>query len=441
LSRDLSLADAALRAQHTEQALEGYDKIVASHASCSAVVWNYAVASAYAHTPAALSNLSAALPYAPSLSVGQIVVGLAQLSAGDVPGARSTLQSGLDAPLTTQAAAGAAAGISKLSSAAEKALASPAGRDTLWARAILAQASGEIAKARTDLERLSRMEADCPAVWFALGGVALEEARAASRRLSETAPDSEWNRRLEAEALAVRYPALAQNLWPGNRQGASEAEHRWAPPGSDLKEAESPESLYEQARVALRVSQDAYRRASQSPQFSAYLHALKGLAAEQENDEAAAIREYQEGLTQNPNSTILHAGLGHLYRQRLDLKAAQTHLERARELDSADPLIAFELGDVYLRLGQTQQALPLLNQALELDPELLLARWSRGKAFLALGDNERALADLEAATPVDNTGDLQFQLARLYQKVGRPDLAAKARKRSEEQRTAVDGRQ
>ena len=448
--RDVSLADAALRGQHPEQALEGYDKIVASHAGCPAVAWNYAVVAAYAHTPAALSNLSAALPHAPSPPVGQMVVGLTQLSAGDVPGARSTLLSVLDAaPMTQPAARVAVPPIPQARSApaelkpgakTEKAMASPTGRDILWARAMLAQASGETAKARTDLERLSRMEADCPAVWFALGGAALEEARTASRRLSQIAPDSEWNRRLEAEALVARYPALAQNLWPGNRQGAPEAEHRSALPGSDLKEVESPESLYQQARAALGVSQDAYRRASQSPQFSTYLHALKGLAAEQENDEAAAIREYQEGLAQNPDSTILHAGLGHLYRQRLDLKAAQPHLERARELDSVDPLIAFELGDVYLRLGQPQQALPLLNQALELDPELLLARWSRGKAFLALGDNERALADLEAATPVDNTGDLQFQLARLYQKVGRPDLAEQAQKRSEEQRKAVDTR-
>jgi tetratricopeptide (TPR) repeat protein len=104
-------------------------------------------------------------------------------------------------------------------------------------------------------------------------------------------------------------------------------------------------------------------------------------------------------------------------------------------------VVAFELGDVYLRLAQPDRALELLNRALELDAGLLLARWSRGKAYLALGDTQRALADLEAAAPVDTTGDLQFQLARLYQKLGRPDLAQQAQKRSEEQRKTQGGRQ
>jgi tetratricopeptide (TPR) repeat protein len=92
------------------------------------------------------------------------------------------------------------------------------------------------------------------------------------------------------------------------------------------------------------------------------------------------------------------------------------------------------LGDTEQRLGKTQPALELLNQALELDAGLLVARWSRAKAYLTLGDNERALADLEAAAPTDSSGELQWQLARLYRRLGRADLAAQAEKRSEQQR-------
>jgi tetratricopeptide (TPR) repeat protein len=299
---------------------------------------------------------------------------------------------------------------------------------------MLAQASGETVKARQELEHLSRLEADCPTVWFALAGAALEEARAASRRLSEIAPESEWDRRLQAEAVAARYPALAQSLWPGNlRAGLENAGGAFAP-NSNWKAGESPESLYQQAHAALQLSQDAYGRVSQSAQFSAYLRALKALASEQEGDEAAAIHEYQEGLAQNPGSAILHAGLGHLYRQRMDLQAAEPELERAWKLDPTDAVIAFELGDVYQRLGRPQPALQVLNEALRLDPQFLLARWSRGKAYLAMGDSERALADLEAAAPADTSGGLQFQLARLYRKLGRSDLADLAEKRSEEQR-------
>jgi tetratricopeptide (TPR) repeat protein len=164
---------------------------------------------------------------------------------------------------------------------------------------------------------------------------------------------------------------------------------------------------------------------------------MKALAAEQEDDEPAAIREYSLGLVQDPECALLHAGLGHVYRRRMDLPAAERELEQAWQMDSSDPLVAFELGDTEQRLGKTQPALDLLNQALELDAGLLVARWSRAKVYLTLGDDERALADLEAAVPADSSGELQWQLARLYRKLGRADLAAQAEQRSEEQRSAV----
>jgi hypothetical protein len=53
---------------------------------------------------------------------------------------------------------------------------------------------------------------------------------------------------------------------------------------------------------------------------------------------------------------------------------------------------------------------------------------------LVLGDDRQALSDLEAAAPADNTGELQWQLARLYRSMGRDDLAQKAQERSEQQR-------
>jgi tetratricopeptide (TPR) repeat protein len=302
---------------------------------------------------------------------------------------------------------------------------------------MVAWSSGKPREARQWLARLAELQPESAAVWFELGGVALEEARAYSRRLSEVAPNSVWNRRLQAEAVQMRYPVLARNL----RESASEASKE----GAELESSEdslagasdSPRQLYLRTRSALRVSEMAYGRAAPSPRFQAYLHAMRALAAEQEDDEAAAMLEYDIGLAQDPESALLHAGLGHLFRRRMDLPSAERELAQAWRLDPSDPLVAFELGDAEQRLGKPEPALELLNQALELDPSLLLARWSRAKTYLALGDNERALADLEAAAPADSSGELQWQLARLYRKLGRADLAAQAEERSEEQRKAA----
>jgi Tfp pilus assembly protein PilF len=184
----------------------------------------------------------------------------------------------------------------------------------------------------------------------------------------------------------------------------------------------------------LHLSELAYSRASQSPLFNAYLYAIRAFAAEEESDEPAAEREYRAGLTENPESAPLHAGLGHLFRQQRLLDAARDELTKAVALDPTDPIAAFELGDVFQRQGDQVHASTLLGRALEIDPGLLVARWSRAKAYLVLGDDRQALSDLEAAAPADNTGELQWQLARLYRSMGRDDLAQKAQERSEQQR-------
>jgi tetratricopeptide (TPR) repeat protein len=312
-----------------------------------------------------------------------------------------------------------------------------------------------------------------PEDWFRIGMAALQAARADSRRLAEFAPSSSWNRRLEAEALASRYPALARTVWrgtlgsaatasagqrpaqakaasaePPGRESGREADYGAGSPadaGRDLARferlPESPENLYARAHLLIGVSEQSYTNAIVSPQLDARLYALEALAAEDENDEGGALSEYQSGLSKYPESALLHAGLGHLYRERNDLEAARGELIEAWQLDRTDALVGFELGDVELRMGQPGEALALLNQALELDPKLLVARWARGRAYLAAGGAESdqlALQDLQAAESCDRSGTLEHQLSQLYSKLGRTAEAQEAARRSEEQRRTAE---
>ena len=428
----------ALREGQFVPAAAVFERLSESRPACAPAVWNHALAEAYARSAGARAAVESALAAAPAASAGRLLLVVVQLLSGDLEGAQSEL-----AALDAEAKAGPE-GAPQISSrpgenrppGAESVKGARA-RDALWACAMVAWGAGNPREARQWLARLAELEPDSAAVWFELGGVALEEARLDSRRLAELAPDSVWNRRLQAEAVETRYPGLARNL----REKGLEAPSAEAAPessqGSQGPGSESPQQLYLETRAALRVSEAAYSRASAAPRFQAYLHAMRALAAEQEDDEAAAMREYNLGLAEDPESALLHAGLGHLYRRRMDLPSAERELAEAWRLDPSDPVVAFELGDTEQRLGKPQPALELLNQALEFDAGLLVARWSRGKTYLALGDNERALADLEAAAPADPSGELQWQLARLYRKLGRADLAELAEKRSEEQRKAA----
>lgn len=457
--QEMLSADRALRRSHFAEAVASYDHVLRQQPRCPPVVWNRALAEAYARFPAALPDLFKAFPDAPSPAVGHLLLGLVRLGGGDLEGARSDLL----ACFRERDQSGAKGEPSKPGLG-------PSESDFLWGRAILAWSSGETIEARQGLSRLLDIDPKSAEVWFFMGGVALEEARANSRRLAELAPESVWNRRLEGEALEARYPALARKLlpeglskvestsgdftaaYPATSAGGtaySEPAPAVTAPDSGEEERElqhlealpdSPQVLYLRARAALHFCELAYDRALSSSLLNAQLHALRALAAEQEDDEAAALSEYRAGLLQNPRSPILHAGLGHIYRQRLELDSARRELAEAFRLDPSDPTVAFELGDVYQRLGQPARAIPLLNQALQIDSGLVVARWSRAKAYLASGDSQRALAELEAAAPADTSGELQWQLAQLYQKLGRSDLASQAQQRSEEQRRAAAAR-
>ena len=299
--------------------------------------------------------------------------------------------------------------------------------------------------------------AHSPEDWFRIGIAALQAARADSRRLAEVAPLSTWSQRLEAEALVGRYPALSRSVWDGKGPGSAPASRNATNPAGpqmvSLPEArgelerldqapESPENLYARARLLLGLSEQTFVRAAASPQLDARLYALQALAAEDANDEGGALAEYQSGLAKYPDSALLHAGLGHLDRERNDLESARTELEQSWRLDETDPLVGYELGDVELRMGKPADAIAMLNHALDLDSNLLVARWARGRAYLAAGgegSDQRALEDLTAAESCDRSGVLQHQIARLDSKLGRTAEAQEAERRSEEQRRATAG--
>ncbi len=464
VSSKVQEAQQALEKWAHKQAAAIYEDVAQGRPQCSPLSWNLALARAYGRRPGALDELAAALLHAPSPAAGHLVLGLVRLAAGDVTTSRTDFdEMGSGSAKTGISPDGKGATSGETRHWPSSTMSSATGvreRDDLWARAIRAWASDQLGEARELLTRLTSLEPDTAAVWFILGGVALEEARDNSRRLGESAPESSWNQRLESEALEFRYPDLARGILP--KEAKAESSTAGKPneektntvasgPSADDDHPEvelhrleslpeSPQVLYFRVRAALRLSELAYSRASRSPLFSAFLHAIRALAAEEEDDEAAAEREYRAGLAENPESPLLHAGLGHLFRQNLRLEAARGELAEAVALDPTDPVAAFELGDIYQRLGEPAHALSLLSRALEIDPGLRVVRWSRAKAYLALGDDRQALSDLEAAAPVDSSGELQWQLARLYRKIGREDLAKRAQERSQQQRRAVEGK-
>jgi tetratricopeptide (TPR) repeat protein len=83
------------------------------------------------------------------------------------------------------------------------------------------------------------------------------------------------------------------------------------------------------------------------------------------------------------------------------------------------------LGRVYVLKKENEKAVPYLEQALQLEPDLPEANSLLGTAYLRLGRVENAVAKLEKAAPSDHYGNVHYQLAVAYRKLGQTDRAKK----------------
>ncbi|MGH9535633.1 MAG: hypothetical protein ACRD2E_12335 [Terriglobales bacterium] len=292
-------------------------------------------------------------------------------------------------------------------------------------RALTGTSGGDAA---TRLRRAMR-DPQTPAQWFQVGIWCLAVARQASRALARQTPNSTWNRQLDAAALrwarsgeGEPAPAPAQTEWQQLRQ-------TW-------RGAETPARLYQRARSAEALGAAAFQRAAQDPGLEARIDGLRALAASQADEFALAARAYRAGLALAPHDAALHAGLGELERSQRRYPAAARELAVAWRLNPRDPVTAFAYGDVLFRLNHPRRALRVLDRAVASAPRMLVARWTRAEVETSLGRDPAALRDYLAAQDADRSGKLQYQLARLYTRMGRPRAAAAAFGRSAAQRAA-----
>ncbi|HET9834776.1 MAG TPA: tetratricopeptide repeat protein, partial [Rhodanobacteraceae bacterium] len=82
---------------------------------------------------------------------------------------------------------------------------------------------------------------------------------------------------------------------------------------------------------------------------------------------------------------------------RGDLAEAQRLLDRAAELEPAQPEIWKSLGIVHLASDRAQRALEYFDRALQLDPNHFVARLHRGAALERLGKQHEAIANYYGA--------------------------------------------
>ena len=187
------------------------------------------------------------------------------------------------------------------------------------------------------------------------------------------------------------------------------------------------EGLYWEIRSAQKLASDALARASELDSSSPKLHVLLGDVYRQRSDLPGAEKEYRKALELQPEDTGALFGLSLvlLADQEKDeaLRLAQTALEK----NADDPELNAVMGEILCARYDYSGAEPYLNKSVNAKPEYVShVHALLGKVYAQTNRTQDAIAQLKLALADDKDGQLHYQIARLYLKVGDREAAEQA---------------
>jgi len=181
---------------------------------------------------------------------------------------------------------------------------------------------------------------------------------------------------------------------------------------------------YEKFISAKNVFQDLLN-ANPANEEAVYWLGQTLIAPDEDKDLAGARAVYTKGLTANPNSALLNAGMGHVELLEGKTQEARNHFETAISLSkgkSIDVLdaVGFANGDFDSKLGDGAYAVEKLQQATNIkgfkDARVMT---DLGDAYRKVGDGGSAQRTYEAALGIDaRYARAKFRIGRIYQSQG-----------------------
>lgn len=178
------------------------------------------------------------------------------------------------------------------------------------------------------------------------------------------------------------------------------------------------------------VAYASYARMAAIDPDSWHVHKVQGQMLAQQNLHKEAIAEFQQAIRVAPANSDLYEELAAEYRKTGALDLAQQAYARELELSPNNTVALFNLGKIDIETNRTQQGLELLQKIAALADTMPALDFYLGLGQLDSGDTKAALASLEKARSLHPEPELapriEFQLARVYRKLGRLDDANRA---------------
>ena len=188
-----------------------------------------------------------------------------------------------------------------------------------------------------------------------------------------------------------------------------------------------PEALYHAGRLFANYAYLSTVKLAEVAPDSLWLHLAAGEAYEGQGRLDAAIREYKEVLSLQPNRPGVHYRIGRalLARAKQSTDDAVSEPEALKEfeqelgLDPTGANAAYEAGEIYRKSARFDRAAELFSQAVKYYPDFEEALVALGRTLVSLGKAEQALAPLGKAIALDAANEVAwFQLAQAQRALG-----------------------
>jgi tetratricopeptide (TPR) repeat protein len=196
-----------------------------------------------------------------------------------------------------------------------------------------------------------------------------------------------------------------------------------------------PEVLYHAGRLFGNYAYLSTVKLAQVAPDSLWLHLAAGEANESQGRIDAALREYREVLSIDPQRPGVHFRLGRvlLARARQSTTDTASEMEAMKEfelelkIDPTNANAAYELGEIHRKSGRFDKALELFAQAVKYYPDFEDALVGLGRTLVTLGKPDQALPHLQKAISLNPGNEVSwYQLSQIHKALGNAGEQQKA---------------
>ncbi|HKC86050.1 MAG TPA: tetratricopeptide repeat protein [Blastocatellia bacterium] len=196
-----------------------------------------------------------------------------------------------------------------------------------------------------------------------------------------------------------------------------------------------PEVLYHAGRLFGNYAYLSTVKLAEVAPDSLWLHLAAGEANESQGRADAAIQEYKEVLSLQPDRSGVHYRIGRTLLARAKQSTDDTvseaealkEFERELQLDPTNANAAYEAGEIHRKSARFDKALEMFSQAVKYYPDFEEALLGLSRALLSSGKAEQALAPLRKAISLNAANEVSwFQLAQAQRALGAAEEQQKA---------------